>query len=110
MRTHEQKGGASMFVLAISPPRGVSRTDRPRPTAEGVRAGSRRANTRWANDQPAVGRRDRMATASTPTKVVATCTDCGAIIGAELREDESIVPLGSEEACTCGETAFRRLR
>lgn len=51
-----------------------------------------------------------MATASTPTKVVATCTDCGAIIGAELREDESIVPLGSEEACTCGETAFRRLR
>lgn len=50
-----------------------------------------------------------MASASRRKAVVA-CTGCGAILGAEIHEDGTFTPLGSEDECACGESTFRRLR
>ena len=50
-----------------------------------------------------------MATSSRRKAVVA-CTDCSAILAAEVREDGSFTPLGTEDECACGASTFRRLR
>ncbi|WP_436344936.1 hypothetical protein [Natronorubrum sp. FCH18a] len=51
-----------------------------------------------------------MALARTPTKAIVSCTQCGCILCAELDDDGSFTPLGTEDDCACGGEAFSRLR
>lgn len=51
-----------------------------------------------------------MAISDTRGTVIANCGSCGALVGAELTDDGSIVPLGSSNECSCGCREFRILR
>lgn len=51
-----------------------------------------------------------MAITDTQEAVIANCESCGAIVGAEVADDGSIVPLGSADECACGCPDFQVLR
>lgn len=51
-----------------------------------------------------------MATQNTSKKAIVNCLECGAIVAAEATDDGSFVPIGTEDECTCGSSAFRQFR
>lgn len=51
-----------------------------------------------------------MAISDTQEQVIANCESCGAIVGAKVTDDGSIVPMGSTDECGCGCDQFRLLR
>ncbi|WP_201293984.1 hypothetical protein [Natronorubrum halalkaliphilum] len=51
-----------------------------------------------------------MATTAVPRKAIVTCIGCDAILGAEIHDNGSFTPLGTEAECPCGSLTSCRLR
>lgn len=47
-----------------------------------------------------------MGNGDDPRRLIAACTDCGALYAATRLSDGSILPIGQRDGCRCGSTAF----